>query len=464
METASNDCCLDRFAGEITKSLASSPKYPGHQFLVEGLTFEQLYNRAANIRRRFQQDIDRTAPLCLCTENRGHVTAALLGALYGGPPLLLPYAFSATTLNEAHQSLHFTHALVEKTHELPARVETLPLPEADHPVNDESEPAHISWDSTWLYLFTGGSTGTPQLWSKSPRNLLMEAAYLAKAFNITHRDTILATVPPNHVYGLLYSILLPLVSGASVSVFTPSFPNEIVQRLLEAQATVLVSVPAHYRALKKSGIPGHKVHTAFSSAGALDEKDGLDFYESTGIGITEIYGSTETGGIARRNRAAGQEAFHPFACVDVRIKDEHLWVRSDFLSSELEKDEKAFFGTADRAAWSDRPGFSILGRSDGIVKVGGKRVDLAKTRETLMQVAGVRDVYVFAMPVQSGRENEIVALVEGRVGMEQLVQAANLHLPHYSRPRNIKITERIPLSSTGKYSHEVIKGLFKEAL
>lgn len=462
MKSASNESCSHTESRQFIESLASVPKYPRRPFLLEGVTFEQLYGRAQNIRDQFNRDLSRTTPICLCTEDRAHVTAALLAALGGGPPLMLPYAFSRSTLEEACESIPYAHALVEKRHDLPAGVQAFTLPESSLPEPNRSEQRHISWDAPWLYLFTGGSTGTPQIWSKTPRNLLMEAAYLARAFKITPNDIVLATAPPYHIYGLLYSVLLPLVSGASVSIFTPSFPNEIVQRLLDTQATVLVSLPAHYRALKKTAIPGHHVHTAFSSAGALDEQDGLDFYNTTGIGITEIYGSTETGGIARRNRSAGQTAFHPFACVDVKVKNEHLWVRSDFLSKELARDEEGFFGTADRAAWSDGTGFSILGRSDGIVKVAGKRVDLAKTRETLLQVTGVREVYVFAMPVQSGRENEIVALVEGRVRVEQLAQAASLHLPHYARPRNVKIIERIPLSPTGKYNHEAIKKLFSE--
>jgi acyl-coenzyme A synthetase/AMP-(fatty) acid ligase len=289
----------------------------------------------------------------------------------------------------------------------------------------------------------------------------MEAAYLARTFNITSSDTILATVPSNHIYGLLYSILLPLVSGASVSLITPTFPNEIIQCLKQTKATVLVSIPAHYRALKESPIAGHHVRLAFSSAGALREQDGLDFYNTTGIAITEIYGSTETGGIALRNRILGKAAFSPYACVAVQIKDEHLWVRSDFLSKELKINANGFFETADRAVWEGQSDFIVLGRSDGIVKVAGKRVDLAELRETLMHVEGVRDAYVFALPVQSGRENEIIALVEGRVTADQINQAAYLHLPPHARPRTIRITDRIPLSSTGKYNHEAIKALFR---
>jgi acyl-coenzyme A synthetase/AMP-(fatty) acid ligase len=462
MKTGSINHYFSTEAQHLLESLTSAPQCPRDPFLVEGLTFEQLYDLMEIIRIQCLRGLDSSAPICLCAENRAHVTAAMLATLRQGPPLLLPHAFTRETLAEGWQSMRYPHALIEKAYELPECVKALPWPQAPGPSTRMVASAAIEWDTPWLYLFTGGSTGTPRIWSKTPRNLLMEALNIKRTFDISPRDVILATVPPNHIYGLLYSILLPLVSGASVSTLTPSFPLEIAQSLEKTQATVLVSIPAHYRALKQ--IPGirHRVRIAFSSAGALMENDSLDFHKNTGIAITEIYGSTETGGIAQRTRPHGQTGFHPFDCASVQINNEHLGVCSDFLSRELDRNEAGYFETADRAAWEkDSSGFAILGRSDGIVKVGGKRVDLAMTRETLMAVQGVRDVYVFSLPVQTGRENEIVALVEGQVEAEQVIQTANSHLPPYARPRVVKVTHQIPISSTGKYNRDAINRLFK---
>lgn len=461
MEIASNEQRIETQAQHLLGSLASGRIFQQNQFTVEGLTFEEIYGRMGNLRDLIMRDMKKDSPLCLCTESRACITTALIAVLRGGPPLLVPHSFDRDTIKEAQKSTPFTHALVEPNSKLPDGIQELQWPQKNRQSNCHPAGKSISLDSTWLYLFTGGSTGTPQIWSKTPRNLLMEAVNIKNTFDIREDDTILATVPPNHIYGLLYSILLPLVTGARVSVRTPTFPNEIIQRIEETNATVLVSIPAHYRALKDLPFARHKVRIAFSSAGALTEEDSLGFYNNTGIEVTEIYGSTETGGIAQRNRAKGRTTFTPFECADVKIeKNAHLQVRSNFLSNELIKSNDGFFETADRAQWKNSNGFMLMGRSDGIVKVGGKRVDLAKTREALMQVNGVEDVYVFAVQVQSGRENEIVALVEGRVNADQIKQTANIHLPAHARPRNIKIIEQIPLSSTGKYNHTAIKKIF----
>jgi len=460
MDTDANER-LERREEKILGSLLAGPVDAGRRFLAGGLTAGQLYGNADGIGRLIKSVPDAAGPLCLCAGERSFVAAALLAALQEGIPLLIPYAFDAKTLNAAWQVMPFAYALAEGDDSLPDGVTAITDQGPDNRPLQATPSSPLAWNRPWLYLFTGGSTGTPQIWSKTPRNLLMEAVYLADTFGITRSDTILATVPTNHIYGLLYSVLLPLVSGASVCPATPSFPNEITDDLEATRATVLVSIPAHYRAIKEAPIPQHQVRLAFSSAGALPEQDAVDFYGATGIAITEIYGSTETGGIARRTRAKGQTALHPFECAEVRIENQHLQVRSPFLSNELPKSSDEFFETADRAQWTDPPAFALLGRSDGIVKVGGKRVDLAVIKEVLMEVNGVCDVYVFAQPVESGRENEILTLVEGTATIDLLKEAANRLLPPYAHPRSIRVTQQMPVTSTGKYHRNAIEDFFK---
>jgi acyl-coenzyme A synthetase/AMP-(fatty) acid ligase len=200
---------------------------------------------------------------------------------------------------------------------------------------------------------------------------------------------------------------------------------------------------------------GH-VHTAFSSAGALPEQDDLEFHRSTGIAITEIYGSTETGGIAFRRRGAGVTELQSFPYVDVRIEGERLYVRSEFLSAELQRDHEGYFSMADRVAPARPHGFEILGRTDGIVKVGGKRVDLSEIRQVIAALSGVKDAYVFSLPVKSGRENEIIAVFTGRISSDRVMKALKSTLPPYALPRRVKVVDQIPLSATGKINRDAI--------
>jgi acyl-coenzyme A synthetase/AMP-(fatty) acid ligase len=441
---------------DVLQAVAGGPVEPDRPFLFEGLTYKALYDRARAISDTFEQAGCAHTPVCLCVEDRGWMAAAMLASLTGGPPLLFPYAFTARTLSEARRNTAFTHALADEGQPLPEGVQRIPLP--GKTVDDAKWPPFPTMqpDSVWIYLFTGGSTGAPRIWSKSPRNLLMESANLAKGFAVGPGDVILASVPANHIYGLLYSVLLPLVSGACVSARSPVYPNEIIQAALDTEATVLVSIPAHYRAMQPAPLANGHVHTAFSSAGALPEQDDLEFHRSTGIAITEIYGSTETGGIAFRRRGAGVTELQSFPYVDVKIEGERLYVRSEFLSAELQRDHEGYFSMADRVAPARPHGFEILGRTDGIVKVGGKRVDLSEIRQVIAALSGVKDAYVFSLPVKSGRENEIIAVFTGRISSDRVMKALKSTLPPYALPRRVKVVDQIPLSATGKINRDAI--------
>jgi acyl-coenzyme A synthetase/AMP-(fatty) acid ligase len=444
---------------EVFQAVAGGPVDPDRPFLFEGLTRKELYARARAIGDAFQEAGCANAPVCLCVEDRGWMAAAMLASLTGGPPLLFPYAFTVHTLSEARQNVAYTHALADEGQQLPEGVRRIPLPAKWSDDAGWSPVQAMQPDAVWIYLFTGGSTGTPRIWSKSPRNLLMESANLAEFFGIRSRDVILASVPANHIYGLLYSVLVPLVSGACVSARTPVYPNEIIQAAMDTGATVLVSIPAHYRAMQPAPLTGGPIHTAFSSAGALPEQDDLEFHRCTGIAITEIYGSTETGGIAYRRRGAAVNDLQPFPYVDVKIEGERLRVRSDFLSAELQRDPEGYFSTADRVASIRPPGFEILGRADGIIKVGGKRVDLTEVRQAITALSGVKDAYVFSLPVTSGRENEIIAVLVGQISADRLMRELRSVLPPYGLPRKVKVVDQLPVSATGKINRDAIMKL-----
>ncbi len=445
---------------DLIAHIASDSAQPDKPFLIESDTFGQVYAMAEDIKKIFKKLGRTDQPVCLCTLNRGYVAAAMLASLTGGPTLVLPYAHTLQTLEEAQRSMGYQYALVDEELPLPPGVQPVRIQNPGPSRIIQSKLDFIEPNAPWLYLFTGGTTGTPKIWSKTPLNLLSEASYLADRFRITGNDKILSTAPSNHIYGLLYSVLLPLVSGASVSAEIPSYPGEIIQALEASKATVLVSLPAHYRTLNEHPINNHCLHTSFSSAGALSETDDRAFFNSTGVAIAEIYGSTETGGIAYRKRMAGQRSLTTFSCVDIKIDDEKLWVCSDFLSAELEKNPDGFYQTADRVKQDGHTGFQLLGRSDGIVKVGGKRVDLAKVQQTLKETPGVRDAYVFALPVKSGRENEILALVEGQLEEDHLRRLTDNRLEPYARPRRVRVVDQIPLSTSGKYKRKAIEKLF----
>ena len=438
--------------------LLAGPDEPAREFIVSRYTYADIYALAAGFRETFSAPDLAGAPVCLCTEDRGLIAAALLASLAGGPVCVLPYAITAPVLAETRAATGFRNAVTDRAGEVPDGARVLAPGRGEWKRTGPAETRGL--DSIFFQMFTGGSTGRPKLWSKTPVNLFSEAAYLADRYRYRAGDIVAATVPPYHIYGLLFSVLAPFLAGASVLEPLYVFPREILSVLRDGGVTTLVSVPLHYRSLNGAAISAPRLKRAFSSAGPLERSDGVYFHGRTGVGVEEIYGSTETGGIASRCPAAGREILEPFDCIEWKITDERLCVRSPFVSPDLPVDGGGYYLTGDRVEPAGAGGFSLLGRADGIVKVGGKRVDLNEVREKIMGVPGVRDAYLFSREGRRGAD--ISAVIESDAAEAGIRERLPGLLEPYALPRRIRIVRKIPSTSTGKYDRESIMALFAE--
>jgi acyl-coenzyme A synthetase/AMP-(fatty) acid ligase len=446
------------------QKLLAGPQYPDREFVRCGATFGQVYAMAACLYSALAGPEYQGKSVCLAADNKATIAAALLASLAGGPRLLLPYAFSVQALDKMQQATGFTTAISDVKRDFPDGVQVIYPPScpewagvAEIPAVGQSSP-----NTELLKIFTGGSTGAPQVWVKTRENIFSESFLHASRFGVTEQDCIMATVPAYHIYGLLFSVVLPLVSSATVVDEIPSFPNEIAQLAKENEITILASVPAHYRVLREVKLHS-SLRLAFSSAGMLDEADNKAFCHKNERGVVEVYGSTETGGIATRNRALGEEGFTPFPTIDWKIIEGRLAVRSAYISPDLPINEEGYFVASDRVEARGVHEFALKGRADTVTKVGGKRVDLEEIRLLIKKESGVTDCVVMALPESGGRENQIGVLIQGdKVDTEIIRKNLVDSLEPYALPRRAKTVERIPVKNNGKYDWPAIAQLLKK--
>ena len=222
---------------------------------------------------------------------------------------------------------------------------------------------------------------------------------------------------------------------------------------------MLVSVPIHYRALKVDNLSTPSLKVAFSSSGVLNRPDGLHFLKKTGLGIAEIYGSTETGGIAARNISEHTDSWKAFDIVNWKLAGGRLSVKSDFASKEMERDADGSCLTGDEAREDRENRFVLLGRADGIVKVAGKRVDLLDVQNKIKTLPTVSrrccgDAH------GKGRESIIAAVVACDLTETHLRKLLMDMLEPYAVPRPIKIVSSIARTATGKIDRRRIEQLF----
>lgn len=451
------DTKKDHFINSYKKILAPSKTLCQKDFIFSGYSYGEIFELAAGLKKTLSRRGEEKT-LCLCTENKAVIAACILASLAGSCQLIFPYAFSAHALAEMYDAVGFNAAIADHPEEMPAGVKIItPLAGKISDIDPEEirDP-----DEPFLQLFTGGSTGKPKVWSKSPRNLFAEAFYWKEKFDLSAKDLFVSTVPTYHIYGLFFSVILPFVAQAKVLSDIYTFPQEIISTTNKHKATVLVSVPIHYRSLKVDNLSAPSLKVAFSSSGVLNRSDAIHFQNKTGLGITEIYGSTETGGIAARSISEHTESWKPIDVVSWKISGKRLSIKSPFISAEMEKDLQGFCVTGDEVQPDKGNRFILLGRADGIVKVAGKRVDLLDVQNKILTLPTVIDALVVALPAEKGRESVIAAVVACKLNKIQLKKMMLEKLEPYAMPRRIKIVSSIARAATGKIDRGKIEQIF----
>ena len=439
-------------------------------FCLDGVSRAEVWATAAWLKANLPER--DAAPVCLAAEDRGLVAASLLAALQGAPVLLLPHAFSGQALADMQKDNGYRFAISEVERDFPLGTKCLTPPPGlaaslraslgeNAALATPFAASPLGPDAELLRLYTGGSTGGPRVWRKTVTNVFGEVGFWRDYFQISTDDRIVATVPPWHIYGFLHSIVMPLISGAVVASETPSFPEEIALTAQSHQATILISAPAHYRALRGKTLATPSLRFALSSAGPLSPEDNEAFCQANGVGIIEIYGSTETGGVACRNRFQGESVLVPPAPVTWRLENDRLLVASPWLSPELPRNEDGFFVTGDRAEATGR-GFVLKGRADSVAKVAGKRVDLDEIAAAVRACSGVTDCLVMALVEDSGRGNRIAVLAAGGIQVESLRHFLAGRLESHALPKIIRTVERIPTKKNGKPDQEAASRLLSD--
>ncbi|MFH1078733.1 MAG: class I adenylate-forming enzyme family protein [Pseudomonadota bacterium] len=443
-------------------ALLSPPAEPVRDFIIGCCSYDEIYRLAGGLYDLACTSSKAERPwLCLCTYDKTLIMAALIASLAGGPRLVLPYAFSRQALAEVCDARSPAFFLADSPADLDCPAGPQIIFPGMFPADIAVPPTVCDPDEPFLILFTGGSTGTPKVWTKTPRNLFAEARYQSAALDITRDDIFLSTVPPNHIYGLLFSILVPFVSSARILKGIYAFPREILKAAKDYRATILVSVPVHYRVLNINALERYDLRLALSSAGMLSQEDALSFREKTGLDVVEVYGSTETGGIATRRRFPDGDSWNPINPVAWKIREGKLCVSSTFLSPTLPRGKDGFFMTADCVDPDGNHRFILRGRADDIVKIGGKRVDISAVQTKMKQIPGVRDAFVVAIPAGRGRQNELAALVSTDLDAHQVKRHLAQVSEAYAVPRHLVVVNDIPMTPAGKYERAEIDGMLR---
>ena len=315
--------------------------------------------------------------------------------------------------------------------------------------------AELDLDRCRLVLCTSGSSGEPKLIDKHLRQLANETEILEAQWGSELGSAcIIGSVVAQHIYGLLFRVLWPLCAGRVFLRRALPFPEDIQQASRDQQQFCWVASPA---LLKRMGDnldwPAlRSVRRVFSSGGPLPAEAAARLQQNLGQAPTEIYGSSETGGIAWRQ---GGTLWQPFEGVELG-QDAHgaLRIASPCLpSGHVEQ-------TADAARIEADGRFELLGRLDRIVKLEEKRISLPMLEKALAEHPFVSEARLGV--IEEGRASlaALVALSDDGLhalrngGRRALTDTLRKHLAAHCEalalPRRWRLVRQLPCNAQGK--------------
>ena len=325
----------------------------------------------------------------------------------------------------------------------------------------------LDLDACTLVLFTSGSTGEPAAIRKSLRQLDAEVDALESAFGALLGDaTVHGTVSHQHIYGLLFRILWPLSARRPFARARLAYTEQLTT--LGPESVAVIASPAHLKRLPETQdwrALAQALRVVFSSGGALPVDAAGDVQRLWQQAPIEVFGSTETGGIAWRRADGSRAAWLPLPGVEWRLQGDTLEVRSPHLP------DMDWFATSDRAHASGDGRFQLLGRADRIVKIEERRISLdaieTRLRESewldevrLLALPGPRVLLAaVAVPTSAGRE---LLDGEGRAAFAQRLRGWLAgHCDPIALPRRWRFLDAMPADARGKTSERALTALFR---
>jgi acyl-coenzyme A synthetase/AMP-(fatty) acid ligase len=426
-------------------------------------------------RRRYLQDVQALAsrlppggPLLAMTADRYRFALALGAALLRGQAGLLPPNHTPDMIARLRRLFPQAYVLADPDSAAVA-LPTLPFDtepvqvNATEPVTSTCVPL-IAADHEVAQVLTSGSTGQPmphgKRWDLLDVNIRAEVERIAEQMGRADLlgVTIVGTVPAHHMYGFESTVLVALLGGAAFAAERPFFPDDIARTLASVpRPRVLVTTPFHLKTLIEADIELPPADLTLCATAPLSPQLAQRAESLLGGPLMEIYGCTEAGQVATRRTTAGPE-WRVFRGLQLSGDGEQAVVSGGHVPEPTR--------LADMLEVLGPERFRLLGRSNDLINVAGKRSSLAHLNYHLNSIAGVRDG-AFWLPPELAPEDvvRLVALVVApELDRAALLAALRQRVDPAFLPRRILWVDELPRDPTGKLPAQRLADLARQLL
>lgn len=427
---------------------------PDRILVFDGATAIDLARFHAHVRGVAAWLPHGTHAVNLC-EDRYRFLVALCAVALRGQATLLPPSRAPGVVGDVMHRCAGAYAIGDQALEMePAHYLRLPdvLPAA------AGEVPQVPAEAVAVIGFTSGSTGQPKPYPKTwaqfrdgcRQNLLALRHLWGEA-----PPAVLATVPPQHMYGLEMSVILPLLGGLAVASGRPLFPQDVAAALdALPRPRLLVTTPVHLRTLVAAGVAMPQVDGMVSATAPLPQELARQAEACFGGPMCELFGSTETCIFARR-RTALEAAWTPLPGVRLTPQPDGTLVHAPQLPQPVP--------LADLMEIHADGRFELKGRQADLLDIAGKRASLGDLTRRLLAVPGVQDGMVVQLeaPDEIGVRRIAAVVVAPGLGEAGLLAALRQAMDPVFLPRRLRFVERLPRNETGKVPRERLLALLE---
>jgi acyl-coenzyme A synthetase/AMP-(fatty) acid ligase len=390
---------------------------------------------------------EATAAVNLC-EDRYAFLVAFCAIALRGQANLLPPSRAPHAVDEVMAAHPGCHAIGDRPMDpAPHRYHALPSLALDAAVSPPAEWPSMSAIQQVAVGYTSGSTGTPRPNTKTWRSLHASTAGNLRLLHqvVGEPFAVVATVPPQHIYGIEMSVLLPLLGDVQVHSGRPFFPADIATALADMPAPrVLVTTPVHLRALVESGVQLPPLAAMLSATAPMPPELAAQAERRFGAPLLEVFGSTETCAFAsRRVTLDGRWSLYHGV---------HLHPQPDGTQIEAPQlDAPAIL--ADLVTLHDEGRrFELRGRHADLLEIAGKRASLGDLTRRLLAIPGVKDGVVFQWDEADAIGVRRIAALAVAPELDEhiILDALRASIDPVFLPRPLRLVESLPRNETGK--------------
>lgn len=344
-----------------------------------------------------------------------------------------------------------------------------------HPTDPE-DPA--------VWLFSGGTTGKPKAVIQPHRSFANTTELYGKGVLGIGPDDVTLSVPKLYFgYATGTNLFFPFSVGATVALFPERCTvDALFENIARHRPTLLVNVPTMVNHMVRHPDASSQdlscLRLATSAGEALPPELHRRWNETFGVELLDGLGTAEQWHIFLSNRPGDVRPGtlgKPVPGFDVRVRNEAgedlppgevgtLWVRGGSLGlgyhDRPEETARAFrdgwYVSGDMVSMDEEGWVTYCGRSDDMLKVGGKWLSPRELESCLLAHPAVREVAVVGARTPDGLVKPHAWVVPKEPPTDPVALAAELQswarerLLPYKYPRQVSFVDALPRTHLGK--------------